>query len=233
MKSRILIIFMTTAAVIVSCVGGPALPTREEIHTENDETNIAVDMANPTGDRQSDEDLPTTGEAYHTAIEELDIEQAIQMYEQIAAEGSPQARTEAQMTLAWFDYRVLDDPDGARARLSEIAAENPGWTQPLLLLSKIETLLGNYAAAQQAANRALDLSATPGELHDAQMLLTLATVEEAIAARINLSATTSGGSVEMEASAEPSTAELEGSHSILRAVVSAEPGRTADTATRG
>jgi tetratricopeptide (TPR) repeat protein len=147
------------------------------------------------------------------AVEYLDLEQAIELYEQIAAAGSPMERIGAQLSLAWLDWRVYDDAEAARERLTAVIEENPDQPDSLMMLARLEIGWHNYAAAREAARAALELADREDLARDAQMLLAWATVEDAALARLS-PGTTDG----------PSTAELEETLLAMRQIVEAEPG---------
>jgi hypothetical protein len=67
-------------------------------------------------------------------VEHLDLERASELYQQIATAGSPAARTEARLALAWLDWRVYNRPEVARESLSQIIAQNRDEVGPLFAL---------------------------------------------------------------------------------------------------
>ena len=164
-------------------------------------------------DQTASTPVPSFGEAHQMAVEYLDLEQAIELYEQIAAAGSPMERIGAQLSLAWLDWRVYDDAEAARERLTAVIEENPDQPDSLMMLARLEIGWHNYAAAREAARAALELADREDLARDAQMLLAWATVEDAALARLS-PGTTDG----------PSTAELEETLLAMRQIVEAEPG---------
>jgi hypothetical protein len=159
---------------------------------------------------------PSLGEAHQAAVEHLDLERATELFEEIAANGNSGARMQAELTLAWMDYRVHDRPDAARGRLSQVIKRNKGRAEPHIVLSRIEIAQHNYVAARKAANRALELAETREQARDAQILFAWAVIEEATLARL--------APDDSVANRSPNPALLQEALVVLRDIVETEPG---------
>jgi len=157
--------------------------------------------------------VPGLAEAEQAAVEFHDLPLAIELYEQIADRGSSADRRQAEMALALIDWRVYENPDAARDRLSQLIERNGSAAEPLIALARMEIALQDFVAAREAARRAMEVAETGAEGRRAQVHFAWAVVEEAILSTLNPDALTF-----------PSNELLQEAHAMVREIVESRPG---------